>query len=161
MEKASDKIGIIQKRVLIQAEAGIVYDALTESRDLIHWFCDRCTSDPRPGGELRAFWRAGKNGQRGRGVYVRIEPGSYVELRWVDDGTGAVEVDEASHVLSYTIRLRRDSTELLMRDEDARALLDGDAAAVFNEGWTSSLLLLKDYCERKQRSARRRPDNVR
>ena len=53
--------GLIEKKVLIQASSPVVFQALTDAKYLVQWFCDRASSDPRVGGELSAFWKAGKS----------------------------------------------------------------------------------------------------
>ena len=145
--------GVIQKKVLIKASPEIIFRALTEARDLVRWFCDRATSDPREGGELTACWKTGKTGQKGRAVFKRIVPGTQVQLLWIDDGQGAVQ-DQARHLLSYSIKVKRGTSEVTMQDEDSPPP-DEDTYAFIDQGWNSVLLELKDYCERKERSGKR------
>ena len=152
---ADSNKGRIEKKVLIEASPAIVFQALTDARDLVRWFCDRATSDPRQDGELTAYWRIGKTGQKGRAVFKKYEPDSLLELLWVDDGEGE-HGRPSHHVISYTIRSKRGSCEVLMRDEDDRPL-DDDALVIFDRGWNGTLFDLKDYCERKERSSRSRP----
>lgn len=147
---------LIEKTVLIQARPGVIYQALTEARDLAHWFCDRASSEPRVGGELRALWKTGKEGQKGRALFTRIIPEELVELRWIDDGQGTLPEEKACHTLSYTIRSGRGTTtEVVMRDSD-QPMEDLEAFERLSTGWNGVLLELKDYCERKERSAKRR-----
>ncbi len=145
----------IEKKVLIKASPAIVFQALTDARDLARWFCDRATSDPREGGELTAYWRIGKTGQKGRAVFRKYEPDCALELLWVDDGEGD-DSKPSSHVITYAIRSKRGSCEVLMRDDDDRPL-DDDALVIFDRGWNGTLFDLKDYCERKERSTKPRP----
>jgi uncharacterized protein YndB with AHSA1/START domain len=143
----------IEKHVLIKASPAIVYQALTDAHDLVRWFCDRASSDPKVGGELSAYWRDGKTGQRGRAVYTRIEPNVAVELLWIDDGRGP-EPDNAHHRITYAIRTTRQrDTEVIMRDED-NASSDSEVRAILEEGWNTVLLELKDFCERRERSGK-------
>ncbi|HYK88382.1 MAG TPA: SRPBCC domain-containing protein [Acidobacteriota bacterium] len=147
--------GRIEKKVLIKASPAIIFQALTDARDLVRWFCDRATCDPKEGGELAAYWKAGKSGQKGRAVFTKFMPGSSLELLWVDDGTGEGQ-QNGRHVLSYTIRERRGTSEVIMRDDDNRQQ-DDDTYAFLDLGWNSVLLELKDYCERKERSSKAHP----
>ena len=149
-DQEKESIGLIQKKVLIKASPEIVFQALTEARDLVRWFCDRATSDPREGGELTAYWRSA--GQKGRAVFRRFVPASQLELVWVDDGRGIVR-ENASHSLAYSIKVKRGTSEVTMRDMDYPPP-DEEAYSVLDEGWNSVLLELKDYCERKERSAK-------
>lgn len=152
---AGPKKGRIEKKVLIKASPSIIFHALTDARDLVRWFCDRATSDQREGGELTAYWKTGKTGQKGRAVFKKFVPDSVLELLWVDDGQG--ENEEASrHILSYTIRSRRGTSEVVMRDEDERPL-DEETFDILDQGWNGTLFDLKDYCERKERSSKPRP----
>jgi uncharacterized protein YndB with AHSA1/START domain len=146
----------IEKRVLIKANPSIVYHALTDAHDLVRWFCDRASSDPQVGGELAAYWRKGKNGQRGRAVYVRAEPNLAVELLWIDDGSGP-DPDNAHHRITYSIRTTRQrDTEVVMRDEDNSPSANAEVRAILEEGWNTVLLELKDFCERRERSGKTR-----
>jgi uncharacterized protein YndB with AHSA1/START domain len=148
LEKESN--GIIQKKVLIKASPEIIFQALTEARDLVRWFCDRATSDPREGGELTAYWRTA--GQKGRAIFRRFVPVSQLELVWVDDGEGVVR-DNASHSLAYSIKVKRETSEVTMRDSDDPPP-DAETLSRLDQGWNSVLLELKDYCERKERSTK-------
>ena len=145
----------IVKKVWIKASTNVVYCALTESRQLIHWFCDRASCDPREGGELVASWRAGKTSQKGRAIFKRLIPESALELFWIDDGRGTQE-KSTNHTLVYEIRSKSGMTELVMTDQ-AEAPSDEEALAILDQGWNSVLLELKDYCERRERSTKLRP----
>jgi hypothetical protein len=46
-------------------------------------------------------------------------------------------------------------TELVMTDKDEFS--DSEEIALFDQGWNLVLLELKDYCERKERSAKLHP----
>jgi len=153
MKTTEMKNGLIEKKVLIQASASLVYRALTEAKDLLQWFCDRANSDPRVGGELKAYWKTAA--QEGRAVFTKLEPNSAVELHWVDDGQSANAGLQSNHTLTYRIQAGRDCTVVTMSDQDSRAP-DEETLALLGEGWNSVLLELKDYCERKERSAKRR-----
>jgi uncharacterized protein YndB with AHSA1/START domain len=144
----------ISKKVWIKASTEIVYNALTESRELVRWFCDRASCDPREGGELLAYWKRGKSGQKGRALFTRLAPGSKLELLWIDDGSGD-QLQNSRHTISYEIRSRAGMTELIMIDKDD-STIDEETCAFLDQGWNSVLLELKDYCERKERSAKLR-----
>jgi uncharacterized protein YndB with AHSA1/START domain len=144
----------IKKKVWIKASAEVVYKALTESKELARWFCDQASCEAREGGELTAYWRMGKSGQKGRAVFTRLVPGAVLELLWVDDGHG-VQEQSCGHTLSYEIRTKSGMTELVMID-DADAASDEETSAFLDQGWNSVLLELKDYCERRERSAKLR-----
>jgi uncharacterized protein YndB with AHSA1/START domain len=147
--------GRIEKHVLIKAAPAIIFNALTDARDLVRWFCDRATSDPRIGGELTAFWRDHKSGQRGRAVFTHLEPNAFVGLRWLEEGEGPGRADY-THTLFYTIRARRRDTEVVMQDQDT-PYQESDFLAILDEGWNTVLLALKEFCERKERSGKNRP----
>ncbi len=144
----------IKKRVWIKASAEVVYTALTESKELVRWFCVRASCDPREGGELLAYWKTGKSSQKGRAVFTRLVPGKSLELLWVDDGGGS-ETKASTHTLSYEIQSKLGMTELVMIDTGDNPS-DEETYAFLNQGWNSVLLELKDYCERKERSTKLR-----
>ena len=142
----------IEKRVWIQASAEIVFQALTKAGALEQWFCDKALSNPRAEGELIAQWNDGKTRRKGKAVYVRFEPPGGLTLRWVDDGSGGDAA--ATHTLSYEIYSRSGMTELFMTDYD-EVEMDEDALDFMAQGWNAVLLELKDYCEHKERAAKK------
>jgi uncharacterized protein YndB with AHSA1/START domain len=145
----------IAKKVWIQASAETVYRALTEPGLLAHWFCDKASCDPREGGELLAEWHHGKDRRRGRAVITRLQPGRAMDLAWIDDGQGA---DPPSrHTLSYEIRSKSGMTELVMTDRDD-APTDEETLEFLTDGWNSVLLELKDFCENRERTAKKGAD---
>lgn len=145
----------ITKKVWIQASAETVYRALIEPGPLSHWFCDKASCDPREGGELLAQWQHGKARRKGRALITRLEPGRGMDLVWTDDGQGG---DPPSrHTLSYEIRSKSGMTELVMTDRDD-APTDEETLAFLAEGWNSVLLELKDFCENRERTAKKPPD---
>jgi len=148
----------IEKRVLIQASPSTVFRALTEAKGLARWFCDHATSDPREGGELILCWKTGKTSQKGRSVITRFEKDVRLEMLWLDEGNDRTE-DSERHVLSYAIRSRRGSTEVLMSDEDDLPQSEEDIN-VLSQGWNDVLMELKDYCERTERLAKSRSGMV-
>ena len=145
----------IEKRVWIRATAETVFRALTDSKELARWFCDRALSDPREGGELIAHWTTGKSSLKGRALFTRIVRPSSVELLWIDDGRGE-QPEVSKHTLRYDIRSKSEMTEVFMLDQDENAS-DEDAFNILDQGWNTVLLELKDFCERRQRSIKLRP----
>ena len=142
----------IEKKVWIQASAEIVFRALTSAKALEQWFCDKASSDPRAEGELVAHWNDGKNRRVGRAVFTRVDPLSVVALRWMDDVCGEDTV--AAHTLSYEIHPRSGMTELVMTDSDETEM-DAEIIEFLAQGWNAVLLELKDYCEHKERAAKK------
>jgi uncharacterized protein YndB with AHSA1/START domain len=147
----------ISKKVWIKASPETVYQALTESRELVHWFCDRASCDAREGKEFVASWKTGKATQKGRALFTRVVPESILELIWIDDGTG-VQSPDSRHTLSYEIKSKSGMTELIMIDKDD-SCPDDETVEFLDKGWNSVLLELKDYCERKERSAKPRANS--
>lgn len=143
----------IEKRVWIQAAAEIVFQALTKAKALEQWFCDRASSNPQTGGELFVQWDDGKTRQKGRAFFTRFEPSCGLTLRWVNDGQ--VKDVAATHTLSYEIHQKSGMTELVMTDDD-EAEMDDEALDFLTQGWNSVLMELKDYCEFKERAAKKR-----
>jgi uncharacterized protein YndB with AHSA1/START domain len=144
----------ISKKVWIKASRETVYKALTESKQLARWFCDRASCAPQEGKELVACWKSGKSSRQGRALFTRVVPESSLELLWIDDGEGA-RPESAGHSLSYEIRSKSGMTELIMLDKDD-SQTDEEAYQFLDQGWNSVLLELKDYCERVERTAKLR-----
>ena len=150
--------GSIEKKVLIQASPGVIFKALTDAKDVIQWFCDRATSDPKVGGEFRAYWRMGSGGQaqRRRAIFTVLVPDAKVELHWVDEGEDeSAKADR--HTICYTIRVKRGTAEVTVRD-DGPQFTDDETYTVLSAGWIGVLRDLKEHCESKQRSTRRQAE---
>ena len=143
----------IEKRVWIQASAEIIFRALTKAKALEQWFCDKATSNPRVEGELIAQWNDEKNRRKGRAIFTQFEPPRGLTLQWVDDGSGEGAI--ATHKLSYEINPRSGMTELVMIDSDETDM-DEETLDFLARGWNTVLLELKDYCEHKERAAKKR-----
>ena len=144
----------IEKRVWIKASAETVYRALTNSKELARWFCDRADCNPCEGGELIAFWKTGKDGQKGRAIFTGVVPERRLELLWLEDGRD-LQTDSPKHTLSYTIKSKSGMIEVVMVDNDD-AVPDEETYAFLDQGWNTVLLELKDYCERRERSVKLR-----
>ena len=143
----------IEKKVWIQASAQIVFKALTKANALEQWFCDKASSNPRAAGELIAQWNNGKARRKGRAVFTRFEPPVVLALRWVDDGSGTEATD--AHTLQYEIYQRSGMTELVVTDS-GETEIDDETIDFLAQGWNAILLELKDYCEHKERAAKKR-----
>jgi uncharacterized protein YndB with AHSA1/START domain len=146
----------IAKKVWIQASAEVVYQVLTESNDLEHWFCDKASCDPREGGELTAHWYNGKSHQKGCALITKLIPGCLLEFLWIDDG-GGTQQPEPKHTLRYEIISKSEMTELIVTDKDD-APSDEETNSFLDQGWNSVLMELKDYCENKERNIRKTGD---
>ena len=147
--------GTIEKKVLIQASPAVIFRALTEGKELAQWFCDRMTSDPKVGGELRAYWAVGRDGrsQRGRAMFTTLVPDSRVELSWTEEC--GQEISKAGrHTISYAIRLKRETSEVTVCDQGP-PLEDEETFDLLERGWITVLRDLKEHCEARQRTARR------
>ena len=92
--------------------------------------------------------------KKGRSIITRFEKDALLEMLWLDEGNNSTG-DNARHVLSYAIMAGRDSTEVLMSDEDDLPQNEEDID-VLSQGWNDVLMELKDYCERTERLARSR-----
>jgi uncharacterized protein YndB with AHSA1/START domain len=145
----------IRKKVWIKASAEVVFKALTDPKELKNWFCHRATCDPREGGELIAYWKTMKSGEKGRAIFTRFIPGSILDLLWIEDGHGTPR-EGSRHTTSYEIRSGSRLTEVVMVDADDAAL-DEETFAFLDQGWNTVLMELKDYCERRERSLKLRP----
>jgi uncharacterized protein YndB with AHSA1/START domain len=142
----------IEKKVWIQASAEIIFLALTKAKALEQWFCDKASSNPRAEGELIAQWNDEKNRRKGRAVFTRFDPPKGLTLQWVDDGRD--EGAAVAHRLSYEIYPRSGMTELVMTDSDETDI-DEETLDFLARGWNTVLLELKDYCEHKERAAKK------
>jgi uncharacterized protein YndB with AHSA1/START domain len=154
VRKQTGKPGKIIKKVWIRAARDVVYQALTEPKELVQWFCDRASFDARKGGELVAYWKGGKTGRKGRAVITRLVPGSILELLWVDEGDGPKE-NGGTHTFCYEIKAKSGMTELVLTDCDESGS-DSEEISILDQGWNMVLVDLRDHCERNERSKKLR-----
>lgn len=80
-----------------------------------------------------------------------------LELLWIEDGRDMLP-GSPKHTLSYTIKSKSGMTEVIMTDNDDAAA-DEETYAFLDSGWNSVLLELKDFCERRERSLKLRPES--
>jgi uncharacterized protein YndB with AHSA1/START domain len=146
--------GTIEKRVYIQASPETIFRALTDSRDLVEWFCDKAETEPSAGGELHVQWRNGRRVQKGHGVFESLVPGAEVVIEWRDDGNGP-DGKPPRHTLSFSIRGGKSNVEVRVKDE-GQQFPDDETRDRVSDGWNSVLLELKEHCEERQRATRLR-----
>jgi uncharacterized protein YndB with AHSA1/START domain len=70
-ESSGARASVLTYTLTLAAPPERVFAALTEARDLEHWFCDRCTSEPGAGGRLVMRWERA------------AAPGPAYEARWL------------------------------------------------------------------------------
>lgn len=103
---------------------------------------------------MTVCWKTRENSRKGRALITRFEKDALLEMLWLEEGDDRPG-GNTRHILSYKITARKDSTEVLMIDEDDLPQNEEDID-VLNQGWNNVLMELKDYCERTERGARSR-----
>jgi len=95
----------IEQRFYYAASQKRVYAALTEPRQLVKWFLQEASLEPKTGGAFRFVWRGGYSM---KGKVLRARPGKEVEFSWVDRFDGKV----LKTVASFTLRKKGSGTLL-------------------------------------------------
>ena len=61
----------ITKDIVVETNAPLAFEVLTQPGNLRHWFCDLAWSDPRPGGRYALHWAQGYHVE---GRFLKVEP---------------------------------------------------------------------------------------
>ena len=119
-----------------------VFAALTEARQIAHWFCDACESEPRVNGRLRLRWtKAGSSREPFEARWVEFSP----PFRAGFQGGHAGYPDGNAGTVWYELLQDQAATALHVRHELPPR---GDYTALitpWREAWPRALQRLEKY----------------
>jgi len=132
----------ITQTIRIDAEPGVVFEALTTADLLARWLCHEAEVEARVGGRYRLDWQATDAGtdvrDRGHGEITTIEPGARLEVRLdpsdVPGSTGAIAFELSAESGATSVRL-------------VQSGLDKETAPPFERAWRASLAALRSLLE--------------
>jgi uncharacterized protein YndB with AHSA1/START domain len=85
MDAAKSPGRMLQKRLGIRAPAAVVFRALTEAAELVHWFPTGAETDPRPGGAYRFRFESAEQPEQSRtreGTFLDVQPNKRLSFSW-------------------------------------------------------------------------------
>ena len=132
----------INQSVTIKSPRSVVFKALTQADELMHWFPSRAESDPQAGGKYKLFWDftdASQNGSQA-GEYVEVIPNEKLSYIWTADSVPTLVtfvLNEANG--ETTVELDHSTAK---EDADEKKLHDDHA-----NQWGFFLMNLKGYLE--------------
>jgi uncharacterized protein YndB with AHSA1/START domain len=139
----------IEKDVLIDAPADVVWRIITEPDQIVRWFSDEAEFDLRPGGEGRLVFRGGDSYQL---QIETVEPPRRFAFRWVQP-QGSVVRSENSMLVEFTLQPEGDGTRLRVVESGFDRVDWSDEeksryAERHTEGWERLLGRLRDLAGR-------------
>lgn len=85
MDAAKSPGRMLQKRLGIRAPAAVVFQALSDAAELVHWFPTAAETDPRPGGVYRFFFESPEHpepGETREGTFLDVQPNKRLSYTW-------------------------------------------------------------------------------
>jgi len=142
---------VIEKDILINAPAAVVYRVITEPDQISQWFSDAAVLDPVPGGLGRLTFEDRATTRR---VTVNLtveaaEPPSRFAFRW--DNPDGEETTEANSLrVEFTLVTEGTGTRLRVTESGFAALRwpDEEKASYYeahDKGWDAHLASLQGY----------------
>jgi uncharacterized protein YndB with AHSA1/START domain len=92
----------ITREIIVEAPPDVVWDALTDPRELAAWFGAEAEVELRVGGSIRFRWA---DGTERRGLVVDLDPPSQLTFRWRELRTSASGLAAAGATV-VTFRLK-------------------------------------------------------
>lgn len=144
----------------IHAPMDVVFQHLTDERELAKWWCSKATSEPRVGGRLHFVWH-GDPEITGDALFRRFEYPAHVAMEWthhngeliVCDGEGhrgmkwpPLNIYELAMINGTTTRVHLHDLGI-SGDKRYQELVGATA-----EGWKECLSRLKKVVENRQRA---------
>jgi len=150
----------IEREILIQAPAEVVWGVITEPEQISRWFSDEASVEQRLGTDGTLTWKPGGRGGSGSGMVVpirvvEVERPRRFCFRWGhSQGTAAGE--ENSALVEFVLTAEADGTRLRVIESGIDAVAhDDDGLARYREdheqGWQRHLGELLDYVASKSR----------
>lgn len=77
--------GEIKKTIIIDASPDVVFNALTDEKELTNWFPDQAKLEPRVGGSMQfKFFEEGKENHRVEGKVLELVQGRRISYSWAN-----------------------------------------------------------------------------
>jgi uncharacterized protein YndB with AHSA1/START domain len=138
----------LEREIVIDAPASVVWSIVTEARHLAGWFSDEAEIDLRPGGRILLTWH-GHGAYEGR--VETVDPPRRFAFRWQTRETEFSETNTTFVVMTLEpeargtrLRVVESGFAALPWPDDARARYAGEN----EKGWLSELDELRDYIGR-------------
>ncbi len=156
----------VEREILIQAPAEIVWGVITEPEQISRWFSDEAELEPRNGADGTLTWRPGGRGGGARDVdmvvpirVVEAEPYRRFCFRW-NHPQGAGPDESNSALVEFILIEGPQGTRLRVRESGINAVThDEDGKASYLEshehGWERHLGELLDHVAASSRGATR------
>ena len=144
----------IEREILIEAPAEVVWGVITEPEQISRWFSDEASLEQRAGTDGTLTWRPGGRGGSESGLVVPIrvvdaEPHRRFCFRWGHpegagpgaDNSALVEFVLTAEAHGTRLRVIESGIEAVTHDEDSRARYRED----HEQGWERHLGEMLDY----------------
>jgi uncharacterized protein YndB with AHSA1/START domain len=145
----------IEREILIEAPAKVVWGVITEPEQISCWFSDQADIEARAGADGTLSWRpGGRGGSRDSDLTVPIrvidaEPYRRFSFRW-NHPAGAAPDESNSALVEFTLNEEARGTRLRVIESGIGAVADGDEGRAryldsHEHGWERHLGELLDH----------------
>lgn len=128
----------IERAILLDADPGEVWEAITDEALLGEWLADRVELEPREGGEVRCRHA---HGEERRGEVELVEEAERLAFHWRRAGAGPSRVEFVLEAVAGGTRLTVTETAGAWADVSPHAGRGGPSAAL--AGWAPALSALR------------------
>lgn len=123
----------VTRHVKIDATPAVVWDAITDPRQLAAWFGAQADVDLRLGGAVRFRWPEGRPERRG--LVIELDPPHRLAFRWRELRTSAVGLSAAdATVVTFTLEREGDGTGITVTESNGLLAPDTPPLAMAERG---------------------------
>lgn len=146
---------MVKNQIVINAPAGMVWDALTNPEQTKKYmFGCETVSDWKPGSPL--LWRGNYEGKEMvfvKGNIVDIKPGKFLAYTTIDPNSPIADIPQNYLTVTYDLSMEDGNTVLTVTQGDYATVADGEKRykEAYNggEGWNPILVEIKKLVEMK------------
>ena len=133
----------IERTVHIEADAGVVFAALSSADLLSKWLCQEAQAEPRVGGKYELEWRGSDDGAvvhyHASAEVLEIEPSAHLRLELApEDGPSA------HSVIDFRVASNHGETDLVVTQT---GFGEGSDPNAYERGWVQCLRVLRSLLE--------------
>lgn len=145
MEKGQEATGEIKKTVVIEAPPAVVFNALTDEKELVHWMPKEAKMDARVGGEYEFKYHWADRGLDTvlRGRILELEPERKLSYTWDSETPDQVRRTSGAVVTWILDALPEGKTRVTLIHSGVGKQFSKDAES----GWNYFLANLGSYCK--------------
>jgi uncharacterized protein YndB with AHSA1/START domain len=152
IEEQQEKATEIRKSIIIDASPDVVFQAITDLKELTRWFPDQAILEPKVGGKMKfSFFKSDSEYRQmdyfPEGMITEFVPNKKLSYTWHEPNLP----DFPNTVVTWELeRIENNKTRLNLFHTGFKA---DETAKKHNEGWSHFLTELKKYCDKKDKQS--------